>query len=197
LKIAGYLLIKIKIVKLFFLFFEQYLKTKNLLNMKLTKALMAIAIVSTVSFVSCKPKDADIKTAIETKMKAMPDMMGVTVDVKDGVASIGGMCKDDACKASCEKAAAEVKGVKSVINNCTVTPPPIVAPPASLTTVLDAATQQKVKDGLKDIKGVTVEFAGEKAVLTGTVTKADRMKIMQMLSSAKVQSDVSKLMDKK
>ena len=52
-------------------------------------------------------------------------------------------------------------------------------------------------DGLKDIKGVIVEFNGEKAVLTGEVSKADRMKIMQMLSTAKVKSDVSKLMDKK
>ena len=53
------------------------------------------------------------------------------------------------------------------------------------------------KDGLKDIKGVTVAFEGEKAVLTGEVTKADRMKIMQMLAAAKVKSDVSKLADKK
>ena len=66
-----------------------------------------------------------------------------------------------------------------------------------MTTVLDDATQQKVKDGLKDIKGVSVEFSGDKAVLSGEVTKADRMKIMQMLASAKVKSDVSKLMDKK
>ena len=168
--------------------------------MKITKLLMAVAIVSTVSFVSCKPKDADIKTAVEAKMSAMPDMVtAATVDVKDGVVTLGGVCKDEMCKTACEKAAAEVKGVKSVINNSTIAPPPapVVEAPASLTTALDEATQQKVKDGLKDIKGVTVEFSGDKAVLTGEVTKANRMKIMQMLSSAKVKSDVSKLTDKK
>ena len=168
--------------------------------MKLTKLLMAVAIVTTVSFVSCKPKDADIQTAVEAKLKTLPDMLtGATVDVKDGVATLSGECKDEMCKAACEKAAGEVKGVKSVVNNFTLpAPPPSPATaPASLTTALDAATQQKVKDGLKDIKGVTVEFAGEKAVLAGEVSKADRMKIMQMLSSAKVKSDVTKLTDKK
>ena len=163
----------------------------------MTKLLMAIAIVTTVSFVSCKPKDADIQAAVEAKLKTMPDMMmgAATVSVAEGVATLSGECKDEMCKAACEKAAGEVKGVKSVVNNFTIPAPPPA--PASLTTALDEATQQKVKDGLKDIKGVTVEFAGEKAVLTGEVSKADRMKIMQMLASAKVKSDVSKLTDKK
>lgn len=164
--------------------------------MKLTKLLMAVAVSATLFFVSCKPKDADIKAAVEKALKADPMMSNTTVDVKDGVVTMGGECKDDACKAMCEKTVTAVKGVKSVVNNCTVTPPP-PPPPASLTTVLDAATQQKVKDGLKDIPGVTVEFAGDKAVLKGEVTAANRMKIMQMLASAKVLSDVSGLTDKK
>ena len=159
---------------------------------------MAVAIAATIGFVSCSPKDADIKAAIESKLKVKPDMSGATVDVKEGVATITGACKDDACKADCEKITQGVKGVKTVINNLTIiAPPPPPPAPASLTTVLDAATQQKVKDGLKDIKGVSVDFLGEKAVLTGEVTKADRMKIMQMLSSAKVKSDVTNLKDKK
>jgi osmotically-inducible protein OsmY len=180
--------------------FKQRFTLKNL-KMKMTKLLMAVAIAATIGFVSCSPKDADIKAAVETKLKEKPDMTaGAMVDVKAGVATLTGECKDDMCKADCEKLASEVKGVKSVINNLTVTPPPpppVVAAPASISTVLDAATQQKVKDGLKDIKGVAVEFAEDKAVLTGSVSKADRMKIMQILSSAKVKSDVSKLTDKK
>lgn len=167
--------------------------------MKLTKLLMAVVVSGALLFVSCKPKDADIKAAIETALKADPMMSGTMVDVKDGVATISGECKSPDCKAMCEKAVAAVKGVKSVVNNCTVAPPPPPPPPppASLTTILDAATQQKVKDGLKDISGVSVSFEGDKAVLSGEVTKANRMKIMQMLAAAKVKSDVSKLMDKK
>ena len=165
--------------------------------MKLSKVLMAVIISATFAFVSCKPKDADIKADVEKALKADPMMATTSVDIKDGVVTITGECKDDACKSMCEKTVTGIKGVKSVVNNCTTAPVVVVAPPVSLTTVLDAVTQQKVKDGLKDIKGVTVEFSGDKAMLSGEVTKADRMKIMQMLASAKVKSDVSKLMDKK
>lgn len=166
--------------------------------MKLTKLLMAVVVSATMLFVSCKPKDADIKADVEKALKADPTMANTTVDVKDGVVTIGGECKDEACKAHCEETAKAVKGVKSVVNNCTVAPPPVVvAPPASLTTVLDEATQQKVKDGLKDMPGVTVEFVGDKAVLKGEVTRSQRMTIMQLLASAKVLSDVTGLTDKK
>jgi len=166
--------------------------------MKMTKLLVAIAIAATIGFVSCSPKDADVKTAVETQLKAKPDMAGALVEVKDGVATLTGKCKDESCKADCEKITQDVKGVKSVINNLAImAPPPPPPPPASMTTMLDEATQQKVKDGLKDINGVTVEFVEDKAVLTGSVTKANRMKIMQMLSAAKVKSDVSKLTNKK
>lgn len=164
--------------------------------MKLTKLFLAVVVSATMLFVGCKPKDADIKANVEKALKADPMMANTTVDVKDGVVTIGGECKDEACRTHCEETAKGVKGVKSVINNCTVAAPP-PPPPASVTTVLDAATQQKVKDGLKDMPGVTVEFVGDKAVLTGEVTKTQRMTIMQLLASAKVQSDVSKLLDKK
>lgn len=157
---------------------------------------MAVVVSATLLFVSCKPKDADIKANVEKALAADPMMTGTTVDVKDGVVTISGECKDDACRTHCEEVAKGVKGVKSVVNNCTVAAPP-APPPASLTTVLDEATQQKVKDGIKDIPGVTVEFVGDKAVLKGEVTAANRMKIMQMLASAKVLSDVSGLTDKK
>ena len=164
--------------------------------MKLTKLLMVVVVAATMLFVSCKPKDADIKANVEKALKADPMMANTTVDVKDGVVTMGGECKDDACKAMCEKTVHDVKGVKSIVNNCTVAAPP-PPPPASLSTTIDATKMQQVKDGLKDIAGVTVEFAGDKAVLKGSVTSANRMKIMQMLAAAKVLSDVSGLTDKK
>ena len=166
--------------------------------MKLTKLLMAVVVSATMLFVSCKPKDADIKAAVEKALKADPTMANTTVDVKDGVVTIGGECKDDACKTHCEETAKAVKDVKSVVNNCTVAPPAVVVPPpASLSTTIDAAKMQQVKDGLKDMPGVTVDFVGDKAVLKGEVTKSQRMTIMQLLASAKVLSDVTGLTDKK
>jgi hypothetical protein len=164
--------------------------------MKLTKLLMVVAVSATMLFVSCKPKDEDIKANVEKALKADPMMSNATVDVKDGVVTIGGECKDDACKAMCEKTAKDVKGVKSVVNNCMVpTPPP--PPPASLSTTIDAAKMQKVKDGLKDMPGVTVEFVGDKAVLKGAVTDKQRLTIMQLLASANVMSDATGLTEKK
>jgi hyperosmotically inducible periplasmic protein len=140
---------------------------------------------------SCKKKltDEDVtKSAQEALTKAGMD---TKVSVAKGVATISGTCKDDKCKADCEATVKGIKGVESVVNSCTVTPPP-----ASLTTALDAPTMQKVKDGMKDIKGVEVSFAGDKVVLAGSITDADRMKVMQMLGAAKLKSDVTKLMKK-
>ena len=165
--------------------------------MKITKVLLAVTVAATLGFGSCKPKDSDVKAAIETKIAATPEMAGAMVDVKDGVATISGMVKDDACKAMCEKEISGIKGVKSVVNNCSVTPPPPPPAPAPAAVTVDAGAQQKVKDGLKDIPAVSVDFVADKAVLTGAVTKAERLKIMQILASAGVKSDVSGLTDKK
>ena len=168
--------------------------------MKFTKMTIAAALMLAVAFTSCKPKDSEIKTNVETALKADMKMASTTVDVKDGVVTLSGECTDAECKAKCETTAAAVKGVKPpVVNNLTVavSAPVVETAPASTTTMLDAATQQKVKDGLKDMPSVSVTFADDKAVLAGEATKAQRMTIMQMLAAAKVKSDVSKLMDKK
>ncbi len=55
----------------------------------------AVAIIS--SFMpgcKSKPKDSDIKTAVETAISANPDLKGLIVDVKEGVATISGEVKD-------------------------------------------------------------------------------------------------------
>ena len=164
--------------------------------MKLTKLLTVVAVSATMFFASCKPKDADIKANVEKALKADAMMSNTTVDVKDGVVTMSGECKDDACKAMCEKTVTAVKGVKSVVNNCMVAAPP-PPPPVSLSTAIDAAKMQQVKDGLKDIPGITVEFSGDKAILKGSVTDANRLKIMQILAAAKVLSDATGLTEKK
>ena len=165
--------------------------------MKLARIAMATALLTTIAFTSCKPKDSEIKTNVEAALKSDMKMANTMVDVSDGKVTLSGECTDDACKAKCESTAAGVKGVKlPVINNLTVAAPMVTAP-ASTTTMLDDAAKQAVNDGLKDIKGVTVDFTADKAVVKGEVTPANRMKIMQILASAKVKSDVSGLMDKK
>jgi hyperosmotically inducible periplasmic protein len=161
--------------------------------MKLTKVLMAVAVLATLIFVSCKPKDADIKAAIETAIKADPMLTGAMVDVKDGVATITGEMKDDACKALCEKTIGAIKGVKSVVNSCTVTPAVVVTPPASTEVlVTDPKLQDAVKAIIKDIPGITIGgFSDKGVILNGDISKANNMKLRQALAAAKIMVDAA------
>ena len=140
--------------------------------------MIAIAAL-TISFTSCKkkPKDADVKAAIEKVIAADPMMTGTTVAVEKGVATISGVCKDDMCKAACEKAVAAVKGVKSVVNNCTVAPPVVIAADDPLT--------QAVTDALKAFPGVSATVKDGIISLTGSIAKADRQKLMMVLQALK------------
>ena len=144
---------------------------------------MATAIVATAGFTSCKPKDADIKSAIEKKISATPEMAGTTVDVKDGVATLSGNCKDDACKQMCEKEVTTIKGVKSVVNNCTVTPPP--PPPAPVVINVDEQLIKAVADAVKDFPTVKTAVKEGVITLTGTIKKEGLQKLMPALQSLK------------
>lgn len=160
--------------------------------MKLTKVLMAILIAASISLVSCGPKDADVQTAIEAKIKATPEMTGAMVVVKDGVATITGEVKDDACKAMCEKEIAAIKGVKSVVNNATVAPPP--PPPAPAVSVTaDDPLAKSVADAVKDHPTVKAEVKDGVITLTGDIKKDDLKKLMPLLQSLKPKKVDNKL----
>ena len=156
--------------------------------MKLPKKLLAVAIAATVGFVSCKPKDADIKTAIEQAIAAVPDASNAVIDVKDGVATITGEFKDDATKAAIETAAKAVKGVKSVVNNGTVTPPP---PPVTISA--DDTLIKGVADAVKDFTTVKVDVKDGVVTLTGEIKKASLPKLMQSLMALKPKKVENKL----
>ena len=161
--------------------------------MKITHLLLTLCFAASVSFIGCKPKDADIKAAIETKLNSMPGMTAVTADVNDGVATISGECKDSECKATCEKEAKEVKGVKSVVNNLTVAappPPPVAAAP---TVTADETLKQSVADATKDFNTVKTEVNDGVITLTGTIKKSDLSKLMMSLNSLKPRKIENKL----
>ncbi len=138
----------------------------------------AVALISTSTGCKKKPKDADIKAAVEAALKADPSAATTMVDVKEGVATISGECKDDACKASCEKLVAGVKGVKSVVNNCTVMPPVVVNP--------DDVLSKTVMDALASFPGVTATVKDGAVTLGGEIKKADLQKLMMALSALKL-----------
>jgi hyperosmotically inducible periplasmic protein len=136
----------------------------------------AVALISTSTGCKKKPKDADIKAAVEAALKADPSAASTMVaDVKDGVVTITGECKDDACKANCEKMVAAVKNVKSVVNNCTVMPPVVINP--------DDVLSKKLTDALASFPGVTGTVKEGAIMLGGEIKKADLAKLMMALNA--------------
>ncbi len=125
---------------------------------------------------SCKkkPKDADIKAAIETVVSAYP---GVAVAVTDGVATITGQVQDAAAQAALATTVAAVKGVKSVVNNTTV-PAPVINPE-------DDVLEKALADALKDVPGVTSAVQDGKIVLQGQIAKAKWVLLKQTLDKLK------------
>lgn len=142
-------------------------------------SLVLIASLLVLGITSCKKKlkDADIQANIETVLKADADMAGIMVTVKDGVATLSGACKDEACKTKCEEAVKKVEGVKSIVNNCTVAPPEVVVPP-----VTDALSQA-IADAVKDFPGVKTDLKDGVLTLTGEIQKASLQKLMQGLNA--------------
>ena len=151
--------------------------------MRLTKIFFAVFISASTLFFSCKPKDSDVQAKITEKFEATPELAGVTASVSGGVATLTGEVKDDAAKAEAESTAKEIKGVKSVVNNCTVTPP--VVAPVTPTVNPDAALMQGVTDATKDFPGVTAAVDNGEITLTGNIKRADLKRLMQSLNSLK------------
>lgn len=156
--------------------------------MKLTKVLAVIMIALSVGFVSCTPKDADIKTAVEQAISVIPDASSAVIEVKDGVATISGEFKDDAAKAAAEAAAKAVKGVKSVVNNGTIA---VVAAPIVVSP--DAALIASVTDAVKDFTTVKAAVLDGVVTLTGEIKKTDLPKLMMSINSLKPKKVENKL----
>jgi osmotically-inducible protein OsmY len=160
----------------------------------LTTVLMTVLTVTVISFSSCKgkPKDADIKAAIETALKADPMAANTMVSVDKGIATITGVCKDDACKTHCADLVKGIKGVKEVVNNCSVAPPP---PPVEIAA--DDPLTKSVADAVKDYQGVVATVKDGMITLTGEVSKDKLQKLMMALQALKPKKvDASALVKK-
>jgi hyperosmotically inducible periplasmic protein len=142
------------------------------------KFLLVLSIAATLAFSACKgTSDADLQKLAAEKTK---DVAGVTVAVKDGVATLTGEVADAAAKAKAE-AAAKVEGVKSVDSKLTVkpTPAPIVAATdPNLKGNIEKALQAK---GFKD---VTVDVTTTPATIRGTAPKGKLAEVMQAAQGA-------------
>lgn len=146
--------------------------------------LLTGSIVFAMGLSSCKSKTSDtsIKTSVETAFRADPVAAGAVATVDKGVVTINGVCNDEAAKAKAGEIAKGIKGVKEVINNCTVPPP---APVEVVVNADDAALNAGLTDALKDNPTVHYTLNDGKIVLTGEIAKAKWMSLKQTLDKLK------------
>jgi hyperosmotically inducible protein len=151
------------------------------------KSLVLTVALSLVLF-SCSPKDADIQKAISEKIATSPEMSGMTATVSKGVVTISGQCKDETAKASSETLIKGIKGVKSIVNNCTI--------PAAVTINTDDALILAVQTALKNYAGVTSNVSQGVVTLTGEIKKDNLMPLMQSIQALNPKKVENKLIIK-
>ena len=132
----------------------------------------AVSFALFLAVAACAPKDADIKTSIDQALTSTP---GVTVDVASGVATISGEFPDSAARTAAETTVRGVKGVKSVVNNATVTPPVVISPDQLLKTAVDAA--------LTEFSTLKADVQDGVVTLTGEIQRSALPRVMQAVSA--------------
>jgi len=157
--------------------------------MKISKLFLAVFITTSTLLFSCAPKDSDIQSKIQEKLKSMPE---ISVTVKDGVATLSGECKDEAAKDEAAESIKDVKGVKSVVNDCTVTPPP-PPPPAPVVINADSTLIKSVADATKDFPGVKADVKDGIVTLTGDIKRDNLKTLMMSLNTLKPKKIENKL----
>lgn len=128
---------------------------------------------------SCGVKDSDIQKNVNEKLASTP---GISATVDKGVVTLTGQAGDDAAKNSAEANVKTVKGVKSVVNNVSVTPPVVNTP---VTINPDETLMTGAKDAIKDFEGVSASVADGVITLTGTLKRSRLPNLMQSLSTLK------------
>ncbi|HEY9362572.1 MAG TPA: BON domain-containing protein [Chitinophagaceae bacterium] len=122
---------------------------------------------------SCKPKDSDIQSSIAKKLPA-----GITATVQNGVVTLNGQCPDENCKTTAEQATKDVKGVKSVENNISVSivgnEPVVISGDEALTTSVNSI--------ISAYPGVKAEVKDGVVTLTGNIKRTDLQVLMQKLN---------------
>jgi hyperosmotically inducible protein len=145
----------------------------------------ALALAVSFGAISCKKKvsDAELQTQATTVVAASPT---ATIEVKEGVAHLGGTFATQAEKDAAIRSLKEIKGVKDVHDMATVEVAPSPPPPVETASAVDPMVQQKVKDAVKDFPSVKVEVVNNELTLTGNVSSAQARKIKESVDALKV-----------
>lgn len=138
---------------------------------------------------ACGKSDADLTKAANDKLAA-DKVTGVTVAVKDGIATLTGEVADATVKSKAEASVKSVEGIKSVTNNCTMKPLP-PPPPPSPDKMIEGTVNESLKK--KGITGVTVSVSNGEVTLSGTVDKAKVPEVMMAANEAKPKKVINNL----
>lgn len=145
------------------------------------KFLTVLWVAAALFLAACGKSDADLKKAVEDKLKA-DNVVGISVAVKDGVATLTGEAADAAAKNKAETSAKSVEGIKSVVTTgITLKPLPVATPAAP-----DPMLKGKVDESLKKAgcTGITTEVKDGKIVASGTVPDAKYAECIQAINQS-------------
>ena len=96
-----------------------------------SKLLIPALAVSLVGFAACnnKPSDDTISTGIKAKLYSEPLLKSSPLDVtvKDGIVTLSGQVPDDAVRLAAQRIASTTPGVKTVVDQTTLSQPPQAA----------------------------------------------------------------------
>lgn len=152
------------------------------------KFLTVLSLAIALFIGACGKSDADLQKAAADKLAA-DKVVGVTVAVKGGVATLTGEVADITVKSKAETSA-KVEGIKSVVNNITLkalAPPPPPSPDKMLEGTVNQALAKK------NITGITVTVANGEITLTGTVEKAKLAEVMAAAQETKPKKVINNL----
>jgi osmotically-inducible protein OsmY len=124
--------------------------------------------------------DADLQKAVNDKLAA-DKVTGVTVAVKDGVATLTGEVADITVKNKAAASAKAVEGIKSVTDNTTLKPLPTPVPAPA-----DPMLQGKVDENLKKAgcTGAIAKIEGGTVTLSGTVPEAKYAECVKVVNES-------------
>ena len=130
---------------------------------------------------ACGKSDADLQKAVQDKLTA-DKVTGVTVAVKDGVATLSGEVADVTVRSKAEASAKGVEGIKSVdVANLKTKPLPTATPAAA-----DPALTGKITEDLKKAgcTGASVTVVNGKVTVTGEVPGAKYATCIQVIQQS-------------
>jgi len=129
---------------------------------------------------ACGKSDADLQKAATDKLTA-DKVVGATVAVKDGVATLSGEVADVTVKTKAESSVKAVDGIKSVNNQLSLKPLPTPVPAPA-----DPMLKGKLDENLKKAgcTGVTVEVNAGTVTASGTVPDAKYAECIKILNES-------------